>query len=39
LAIRLPSILETMSFDSFYFYTTPDGLSKSHRSSSDGEIP
>jgi 3-oxoacyl-[acyl-carrier protein] reductase len=28
-----------MSFNSFYFYTTPDGLSKSHRNFINGENP
>jgi 3-oxoacyl-[acyl-carrier protein] reductase len=27
-----------MSFNSFYFYTTPGGISNGHRNSSDGEI-
>jgi hypothetical protein len=27
-----------MSFNSFYFYTTPDGISNAHRNSSNGEI-
>jgi hypothetical protein len=27
-----------MCFDSFYFYTTADGISKAHRNSSNGEI-
>jgi hypothetical protein len=41
-AIRIApkgSFLETMSFNSFYFYTTPGGISKGHRNSSNGEIP
>ena len=32
------SFLETMSFNSFYFYTTPGGISNGHRNSSNGEI-
>jgi hypothetical protein len=30
--------LETMSFNSFYFYTTPGGISNGHRNSRNGEI-
>jgi hypothetical protein len=30
--------LETMSFNSFYFYTTAGGISKRYRNSSNGEI-
>src|SRR5262249_46198752 len=36
-AIRLPSIMETMCFDSFCFYTTAEGISKCHRIQANGE--
>jgi 3-oxoacyl-[acyl-carrier protein] reductase len=31
------AIIETMSFNSFYLYTTPGGISKRHRNSGNGE--
>ena len=37
-ALPQGSILETMSFNSFYFYTTPDGISNGHRNAGNGEI-
>src|SRR5690242_5602994 len=36
---RLRSLLETMNFNSFYFYTKADGISKGHRISSQRRDP